>query len=252
LRSRHEVICELFFQYGSGSDVDKDDLIKEVIKACNPNEPSHVVMLFELFGKKNNVTSKFINFEKLVDYALKDCIAVIKTNKTLHSVLCLAKHWVYLSKGKRNEAEDVLREALKIDGNNLYVLTELSRLLQAQENYHEAAELLERAIEIDWTDLPTRTELSKVHQALKDYPKAATVLEWAIEIDKNDVHSYVELGRVYQKQENNAKAAEVLERAIKIDEKNLPARTELLRQYSVHCRILGMPLIQKMIERDRF
>ncbi|WP_276946313.1 tetratricopeptide repeat protein, partial [Eisenbergiella massiliensis] len=69
-------------------------------------------------------------------------------------------------KGREKEAEEVLREVIKIDSKNIMSRTELGKLLSKQKGREkEAEEVLREVIKIDSKNLHARTVLAKLYES---------------------------------------------------------------------------------------
>ena len=131
----------------------------------------------------------------------KLCMVADQFPKQLHARTELGR---LLSKqaGREAEAEQYLKEAIRIDPKNLHPHTELGRLLSKQAGREaEAEQYLKEAIRINSKDIQSRTELGRLlsKQAGRE-GEAEEYLKEAIRIDPKNLHPKVVLAGMIWRQ----------------------------------------------------
>ncbi|ABK42888.1 Tetratricopeptide TPR_2 repeat protein [Magnetococcus marinus MC-1] len=133
--------------------------------------------------------------------------------------------------GREDEAEQILREAMALDSNNIPPRTELGRLYMQQGKLEEAEQVLREVIGLDSNDIHVRTELGRLYMQQGKLEEAEQVLQEAMALDSNNIPPRTELGRLYMQQGKLKEAEQVLQEAMALDSNNIPPRTELGRLY---------------------
>ncbi|MCP4580250.1 MAG: hypothetical protein GY839_01435, partial [candidate division Zixibacteria bacterium] len=163
LRTKHEVISELYFDE---SEIIKDEVVAEIIKVFDPQNYDETQILVQLFGNKRNIAGKATNFEKLIDYMLSEkLLEKTSVNTKLYLTVLLSKFWIYKYNNRTDEAVIYLEKLAKEFPDDLHYRTELSKIYQSQGKLAEAEEVLLESLEIDNKQLHPRTELSKIYQS---------------------------------------------------------------------------------------
>ncbi|UCE65268.1 MAG: tetratricopeptide repeat protein, partial [Candidatus Zixiibacteriota bacterium] len=181
LRTKHEIISSIFFET---SELDKNDLIADIIREFDPNNSDEVNILIQLFGNKKNIREGHLNYDKLSNFLLSGSnLNKLKQCLVLYRTIYLTKHWIELKKGQYKSAIDHLKEALLKFPHDLHSRTELSRIYQQQKRFKEAEKVLLELLEIDNNNLQARTELSRIYQQQKRFKEAEKVLLECMDID---------------------------------------------------------------------
>ncbi len=115
-------------------------------------------------------------------------------------------------------AEAIVREALELDGDDLWALGELSELLDASGQWTELANILERRaeLEMDASVLPElRHQLGKLlDERLRDGERALALYESIFQDDPSDTSAFEYLRDAYARGGEFAKLVGVLERRV--------------------------------------
>lgn len=120
-------------------------------------------------------------------------------------------------KGRKKEAEEFLREAMKIDSEHIQSRTELARLLSRQKGREkEAEELLREVMKIKPKDIQSRTELGILLLKQKGREEEAEkFLREAMQIDPKHIQSRTVLARWYERNNRQAEAVELYQEVCK-------------------------------------
>ena len=263
LRTKHEVISELFFEE---IHLDKNDLMAEIITNCNPLEFEEARSLIQLFGNKRNIQKRLLDFNKLIQFLFSNKIVHnIEKDFTLFKTIHLTKFWIlygsnqiddaisfleatlvkfpqdlhsrtelakiYQRRYRLDDAERALKECLSISNNDLNSRTEIAKIYQRQGKLEEAEKVLLGLLDIDKDNLQARTELAKIYQRLDRLAEAEIVLKECLSINPKDLNSRTELAKIYQRLDRLAEAEIVLKECLSINPKDLNSRTELAKIY---------------------
>ncbi len=126
--------------------------------------------------------------------------------------------WVSVRNGHKVKGIGHLRESLKIDPNNVDVLTKLGEVLMREaEGLDEAQQYLEKAISIDQNQPDALVALGKVYEKKNDLQKAIECYEKAIELPVQNINAYFYLGIIYEKKKDYKKSMEYFKKCLRID-----------------------------------
>ena len=266
LRTKHEIVSEIFFQ--EHPTINRDELLMEWCEQTDFSDPEETQSLISIFGLKKNylAESAHIDFEKLIDFLLYGYLnkQVINSPK-LSGTLNLAKFWllllrdkvddatkvlkdfvesapqdlhsrtelakVYQRRGKLTEAEAVLMELLRLEPDNLQARTELAKIYQRQGKLSEAEVVLMELLRLEPDSLQARTELAKIYQRQGKLKDAESVLLLLLQIEKNSIRGLTEIAKVYRAQHRLQEAEISLKRVLTKTPSDINAKTELAKTY---------------------
>jgi len=122
-----------------------------------------------------------------------------------------------LERGRFEEAEAAIREALKADIDNdiLYLL--LGRAAFGQNQFRAAEDAIRRAIGIDPEFSPSYYALANVLAERKRYSEAHEALDQAIELDPDDADCFALRSRLLAEKNRDEEALEAIETGLELD-----------------------------------
>src|SRR5258706_3246059 len=254
LRTKHEIVSEIFFR--EHSLIDKDELLTEWCEQIDFADPQEVQVLINIFGAKKNYLTETsqINFEKIIEFLLNGYLREkVAGSAKLVGTLNLAKFWLLMLRDKTEEAIGVLASFVQSSPENLHTRTELAKIYQRQGRFTEAEEMLQQVLHVQPDDINSRTELAKIYQRQSRLAEDETVLLDVLAIRKDDLYSRIELAKIYQRQ-GKAKEAELrLLELLEIDKNSIRARTELAKVYQRQNRLSeAETLLQWVLRLSRY
>jgi tetratricopeptide (TPR) repeat protein len=120
---------------------------------------------------------------------------------------------IYLSVQKLDEAEEQLREAIKIQGDDSQLFSDLGYILQRRKNFSDALSVYFHALELSPNNVTRYYDIGDTYLALGDTERAILYLRKADQLDPfnslvsyNLGRAYFDLGR-YEQCEASSKAA---------------------------------------------
>lgn len=157
----------------------------------------------------------------------------------------------FTAQGQLDAATNLLREALKTQGQNPHLRERLSRTLYLQGSLDEAISQLQLAITVDPNEFNYHAEMAWLYSISGDYRDAIKYSRLAIQLDPANGYPYVVLGFSLGCLGKRQPAMEALRKAIGFDPKNATAYTYLADVMSSGGDFKGaMPLYQKAIDLD--
>jgi tetratricopeptide (TPR) repeat protein len=232
LRTKHEIVSEIFFQ--EHSDIDKDELLKEWAEHTDFGSYAEAQALITIFGARKNylADTPHVSFQTLIDFLLcgylRDQIA---QSPRLTGALQLGKYWLLTANGKADEAIASLESFVAAQPKDLHSRTELAKAYQQTNRLDQAERLLQEILDLAPDDLRARTELSKIYQRQGKLSLGESVLLELLQIDEDNFMDLTELAKIYQKQDRLAEAEAALAWILQIRPRDLNSRTELAKIY---------------------
>jgi tetratricopeptide (TPR) repeat protein len=134
---------------------------------------------------------------------------------------------VYEDNERIDEAEELLRDLVKTNPDNLQLKLWLTEFIATQRNLSMAERTLKQFIDNQPEAYELRTALGKIHIALLQYPEAQKVYSEVISLDPEGVdsqHARNQLVKIYLIQGQQAEAQKLLDEIFEIE----PANSEAL------------------------
>lgn len=165
------------------------------------------------------------NTEKALQEA-NQLIELATASQSLKKKALSARGLIFLQQGKLTEAEQDLRQALKIEPLTVTDMINLARVYVAQKNLSEAMKLYEKALETDKENLDALLGLVNILKNQQKYSDAHDRINRFA--DKNEKLKllpaiYSLRAQVFRAEGKLAEAEAELEKAIRTDENYLPA-----------------------------
>ncbi len=114
------------------------------------------------------------------------------------------------NRGDYEEAEKLLRQAMRVRGAPPSFADYLALLLTDQGKFPEAARVLEDSLARQSPTANTHAQLGEVYRQLKEFPKAKEQFEKAIQMDRSSSRAYYGLGQALVRLGANQEAEKVL------------------------------------------
>ena len=137
---------------------------------------------------------------KQIDKAIEIYEKAVKIDKrkTANPLFRLA--WALIWIGEKKQGILKLKEANKIEPNNVDVLIKLGEmLLRNNETATEAEKYLQRAVDVDNKNAIAIIALGRCKERKNEIDEAINFYEWAIKLPGNNVHALFYLGVIYNK-----------------------------------------------------
>ena len=119
------------------------------------------------------------------------------------------------ARGNFDMAEKALKEALKREPNEVYILKELAEVAIHRNNLEEATHWAKEVLSLAPDDVDTMILLARIYMQEKKVPQAIELLERVLEKDPGNRQALFYLGNLYMEIKDYAKAIETLERSSK-------------------------------------
>ena len=95
---------------------------------------------------------------------------------------------IYLEQGDAyQDAEEALRQSLKVDPSNGYVLNNLGLALYHQDKYADAIRQFEQAVRLDELNAARHANLGMAYLAMRQYAKAESSFKKALKLEPNEL-----------------------------------------------------------------
>ncbi|MBX9667117.1 MAG: tetratricopeptide repeat protein [Candidatus Obscuribacterales bacterium] len=157
----------------------------------------------------------------------------------------------FTAQGQLDAATNLLRDALKTQGQNPHLRERLSRTLYLQGSLDEAISQLQLAITVDPNEFNYYAEMAWLYSISGDYRDAIKYSRLAIQLDPAKGYPYVVLGFSLGCLGKRQPAMEALRKAIGFDPTNATAYTYLADVMSSGGDYKGaMPLYEKAVNLD--
>jgi len=171
MRTKHEVIAELFFDDNDFDNKNFTKLLIDILKVFDNSNQQQVGTLIQFFGNKRVITDSSRNYQidfSFIDEIIKDrnFRERFRKNFNLFGALHLARFWTI---SDIKEAERFLVEAIENIPDNLHFRTELAKVYQkmgGKENLERAEKRLLESLEINNKNFYTMAELIRVYSSI--------------------------------------------------------------------------------------
>jgi len=137
---------------------------------------------------------------------------------------------VLYKKGKLEKCEQILREILSVEVENLTVRNQLAQVLFEQGKYELALAHLAISIQKYPNQPEVYTLAGSALRKLKKYPQSEAALNKAIEIQKDYEPAYVELLQLFDEQKDKVRLLDILKRYLAILPENSNKSNEIRKQ----------------------
>ncbi len=232
LRTKHEIVSEIFFQ--EHPLIDRDEILMQWCEQTDFSDPEETQSLINIFGLKKNylAESDHVNFEKLIDFLLTGYLKErVARSPKLVGTLNLAKFWLLSLRERFDEAIKALEEFIETEPEDAHSRTELAKVYQRQGRFADAQRVLLQILEYRPNDLNSRTELAKIYQRQGKLNESESVLLALLQIDENNIQGLTEIAKVYRAQHRFEEAETLLLEILGRKPRDLNSRTELAKVY---------------------
>ncbi|MCU1244273.1 MAG: Tetratricopeptide repeat protein, partial [Acidobacteria bacterium] len=180
-KSQYQVLADYYLKHGDPGNALG---IYRKISELDPSSINVHVKLADLYSQNNQTADALKEYDRVGRMLLK--------------------------RGMLDEAVQVFRKALKIDGRNVELVESLVTALIEAKDYENAAQIVETALESNQDNSRLLALLGRIHLSRGDTNAARASLERGIRADPNDPVLRETLADLYLKQGNPSGALEML------------------------------------------
>jgi protein O-GlcNAc transferase len=142
-------------------------------------------------------------------------------DSSIKEILSLAKE--YHQTGDLKQAEIIYRKILKVQPNNIYVLSNLANLFHSTGKLDEAIVCYQKSIELDPKFAGFYNNMGNILRRKEQYDEAIKYYQKAIELAPNSAGLYYNLGQTFRDRELPEEAINAYQKTLQLDPDNTNA-----------------------------
>ncbi len=137
----------------------------------------------------------------------------------------------YIKEGNLQEAENLIKEILQMNANDLYAKGQLIKIYRKQRKFQEAEILAKEILKVEPNNIPTNAQLISVYMKQMKYKNAEILALKLMKLEPDNINRKEKLLKIYRKQEKFQLAEDLAKQMIKLQPDSEIRKSQLVKLY---------------------